>query len=146
MPGMRRIGQLLPAACLLLVACDQVGGSNQQPLDTEPLLSNCVAAAGCEEVTQTTETLEAGRREDFLFTCPGGRDFLHDWDAAVDADISVHLVRHYPDSVAVRVRNGGPGAGSFALTLGCSDRPYEGEPHHKTMILLTPEPAAAPQD
>lgn len=97
-------------------------------------------SAGCEAVPQSTMTQEAGRRTDFHFVCPSGREFLHDWDAALDDEVSIHLVRQEAEGLTVRVRNAAATSRSFTLTLGCSDRVYEGEPGHKTMILRSPGP------
>lgn len=138
-----RLLALIVGATLPLTACEDAGADRRDPLSEGPVLTLCRDASGCEEVSQPTAVLKAGERRELQFTCPAGQAFLHDWDAVLDEAVSVHVFRQHVDGLTVRARNPAEAPGGFTVILGCSDREYDGAPHHKTLILPTPVPEAA---
>lgn len=126
-------GGLLVALTLALPSCgnDNNSQSNQTQAQTvaqppEYVTSTsqgCAGATNCASEVQGAETIAAGARQQFTYTCSQANPYLQNWDASQHRYVTLSAVSFTSDSITLEAKNFGSNPGNFAVTLGCATQP-----------------------
>lgn len=127
------VGSLLVVLALGLPACgndnnSQSSTAQPQTLSTPPEYvastgQECAGEKNCTSETQAMETLAAGARKQFTYTCSAAYPYLQNWDVAQHRYITVSAISFTSDSITLVAKNYGSSPGNFAVSLGCAMQP-----------------------
>jgi hypothetical protein len=117
-------GSLLIAFALALPACgnDNNSDSNRAAYSASTG-QECAGVENCTSETKPMETLAAGARTEFTYTCSSTNPYLQNWDVAQHRYITLSAVSFTPDSITLVAKNLGSGPGNFDVSLGCATQP-----------------------
>ena len=83
----------------------------------------CAGAKNCTSETRAMETLAAGERKQFTYTCSSANPYLQNWDVAQHRYITLSAISFTSDSITLVAKNFGSSPGNFAVSLGCATQP-----------------------